>query len=226
MPWPAAGVVPAGRYTVISVADTGCGMAADTLAQACEPFFTTKGPQGTGLGLSMVQGFARQSGGNVHITSVLGEGTTVDLWLPAANAPDEGSVPDTSDGGSGRILVVDDSEDALTVVSAFLRRAGYDVISKQNGDLALAELRGGRRFEAIVTDFAMPGLNGVALLRLAREIDPSIPAMIMTGFTDPDVLSELEDAFVLRKPFNRGELATAVDQLIAKNRATTPPLEG
>jgi PAS domain S-box-containing protein len=209
-------IVSPGRYTVISVADTGSGMDAATLAQACEPFFSTKGTKGTGLGLSMVHGFALQSGGETHITSVVGEGTTVDLWLPSASvfSEVEGQVLAPARAG-GHILVVDDSQDALLVVSAFLRTSGLDVTTKISGDLALAELACGKRFDAIVTDFAMPGMNGLELLTLAREIDPLMVGMIITGFSDPEMLSNLDGIVVLRKPFNRAELTETVQKLIA-----------
>jgi PAS domain S-box-containing protein len=209
-------IVPPGRYTVISVADTGSGMDAATLAQACEPFFSTKGTKGTGLGLSMVHGFARQSGGEAHITSVVGEGTTIDLWLPSASVPSkvEAHVAAPARGG-GHILVIDDSQDALLVVSALLRTAGLDVTTKTSGDLALVELACGKRFDAIITDFAMPGMNGLELLTLAREIDPSMAGMIITGFFAPEMFSHLDGIIVLRKPFNRAELIETVQKLIA-----------
>lgn len=208
-------IVSPGRYTVISVADTGCGMGPDTLAQACEPFFTTKGLEGTGLGLSMVQGFARQSGGEIHISSVPDEGTTIDLWLPSAepHVPIETPVmPHTP--MTGRVLVVDDSPDALLVVGAFLRHAGLDVTSVANGALALAELADGRRFDVLVTDFVMPGMNGLDLLMQAHVIDPAMVGMIITGFFQSDLPSELDEVAVLRKPFNRAELVETVRNLI------------
>jgi PAS domain S-box-containing protein len=208
-------LVPKGRYTVISVADTGSGMDTATLAQACEPFFTTKGVNGTGLGLSMVQGFARQSGGEAHITSVLGEGTTVDLWLPSTVSTNEPTPrPRPPQSAGGRVLVVDDSPDALLVVGSFLRLGGLDVTGATDGDLALAELRSGRQFDVLVTDFAMPGMNGVELLRQALELDPQLPGLIMTGFSQRDVLPDLDGIIVLRKPFNRAELLAAVHSLI------------
>jgi PAS domain S-box-containing protein len=216
-------IVPPGRYTVISVADTGSGMDVGTLAQAFDPFFTTKGANGTGLGLSMVQGFARQSGGDVQITSVVGEGTTIDLWLPSASVSSEVVPPvATLTRTGGRILLVDDSEDALVVVAAFLRFAGMEVTSRMSGDLALAELAGGNRFDAIITDFAMPGMNGVELLALAREIDPSMSAMIITGFSDPKLLTMINGVVTLRKPFNRSELAKTVHELLAAKCALEP----
>jgi CheY-like chemotaxis protein len=96
----------------------------------------------------------------------------------------------------------------------FLRRGGLDVTSKTSGDLALAELVAGKRFDAIVTDFAMPGMNGLELLMRAREIDQSMMGMIITGFSEPALLSELNQFVVLRKPFNRAELTETVQKLI------------
>jgi CheY-like chemotaxis protein len=216
-------IVPQGRYTVISVVDTGSGMDVDTLAQAFDPFFTTKGANGTGLGLSMVQGFARQSGGEAQITSVVGEGTTIDLWLPSATGRSEVVAPVAAlTRMGGHILLVDDSQDALVVVTAFLRFAGLEVTSRMSGDLALAELAGGNRFDAIITDFAMPGMNGMELLTLAHEIDPSMSAMIITGFSDPKLLTMMNGVVTLRKPFNRAELAETVHKLLAAKHILEP----
>jgi PAS domain S-box-containing protein len=220
-------IVQPGSYIVISIADTGAGMDADTLAQACDPFFSTKGANGTGLGLSMVHGFALQSGGAMLIASVEGEGTTIDLWLPSVTMPNQDQTLSGETGGKiGHVLVVDDNPDALVIVSAFLQHAGLTVISKTSGDLALAELASGKRFDAIVTDFAMPGMNGLELLTLARAIDPSMASMIITGFSDPGLLSELKGIAVLRKPFNRVELVEIVKTLIAEHHITIQTIWG
>ncbi len=220
-------LVPPGRYTVISVADTGPGMDAAILARACEPFFSTKGPRGTGLGLAMAQAFARQSGGNLHITSLVGQGTTIDLWLPTARAPLRAAEAGETACPHGCVLLVDDSEDALLVVSAFLRSHGFAVTARSSADLGLAELAQGTRFDAIITDLAMPGMNGVEFVKLAAEIAPATPAMIITGFSDPTVLAELSGVAILRKPFNRAELCSAVQSLIAAPELTSqgPPAE-
>ncbi len=215
-------LVTPGGYTVISVADTGPGMDAATLARACEPFFSTKGQRGTGLGLPMVQAFARQSGGNLHIASIPGQGTTVDLWLPAAEASPRPADPAQAVRSAGNVLLVDDSQDALLVVSAFLRSHGFAVTACTSADLGLAELAQGTRFDAIVTDLAMPGMHGVEFLKLAAEIAPTTPAMVITGFSDTTILSELNNVAVLRKPFNRAELCRAVQHLIVA--ASSPVL--
>jgi PAS domain S-box-containing protein len=214
-------IVPPGRYTVISVADTGVGMDQATLAMACEPFFTTKGIDGTGLGLSMVLGFARQSGGEAHIVSVPGEGTTVELWLPSAGQPPvpASAEPARSAGAvRGRVLLVDDSPDVLLTVGSFLRQAGLEVVSLANGDLAVAELLSGRPYDVVVTDLAMTGMNGLDVLEQAREIDPAMAGILITGYYGPEMQRGFEHVLLLRKPFNRAELVAHVDRLIFATR--------
>ncbi len=207
-------LVRPGRYGVISVADTGIGMTADTLAQACEPFFSTKGLNGTGLGLSMVQGFVRQSGGEAHIMSAPNEGTTIELWLPSANAVSElPKTPLAEVQKRGRILLVDDSDDVLLVVGSFLRHAHFDVTPVGNAERALVALAD-RAFDMLITDFLMPEMNGMDLLLRAREFVPDIVCMIITGFSEPISLPALPGLTVLRKPFDRRELIAKVDSLL------------
>jgi CheY-like chemotaxis protein len=112
------------------------------------------------------------------------------------------------------VLVVDDSPDVLLTVGAFLQKAGLEVTRVATGDLAMTRLLTGDRFDVIVTDFAMPGLNGLDLLEQAREIDPALTGLIITGFTDPDLLRGQDHIGVLRKPFSRAELVSRVTQLI------------
>jgi CheY-like chemotaxis protein len=208
-----------GAHVVIAIEDAGTGMDAETLAQAYDPFFTTKGLDGSGLGLSMVQGFARQSGGDVRIATAVGHGTRVEIWLPSIRpmevAPAKVSALKAS---SGRILLVDDEADVLITVGAFLRSAGYVVNSVDSGDMALAILLSGERFEAIVTDYAMPGLNGINLLQQAHEIDRTLPGLIITGFYDVRLGDALEGSFTLRKPFNRAQLIERVEAMITGRR--------
>jgi CheY-like chemotaxis protein len=196
-------------------------MDAGTLAQACEPFFTTKGLDGTGLGLSMVQGFAEQSGGEVHIESVPGHGTTVQLWLPAvASASSAPKQQDTSAKlrGSGRVLLVDDVSDVLVTARAFLARAGFQVVQAGNGDQALAVLAAGERFDVVVSDYAMPGLNGVELIEQARALQPGLAALLITGFAEVGGADTLPRAVaILRKPFQRRELVEAVLHAIGRD---------
>jgi PAS domain S-box-containing protein len=240
-------IVPPGKYTVLSVADTGTGMDAQTLARACEPFFSTKRAHGTGLGLSMVHGFARQSGGDMQIFSAVGKGTTIDLWLPSVRAPAESAqkmsvqkmsgqtiapsvkmvdhMPEVDDSTVvalahivGRVLVVDDSSETRYLISEFLRRAGMDVTSTATGELALAELVDGKRFDVLVSDFTMPGMNGLELFRRAREIDPLMIVLLITAVVEPELQSGINDIVVLRKPFKRMELIDTLRELMAANR--------
>ncbi|MDQ2742971.1 MAG: PAS domain S-box protein [Chloroflexota bacterium] len=210
-----------GERVVIAVVDTGVGMDETTLAQAFEPFFTTKGLDGTGLGLSMVQGFAEQSGGEVRIASAPGQGTTVELRLPAAppiEKPDEQHPATLPLRGSGRILLVDDVSDVLVTAKAFLERAGFQVVQAGSGDEALAILSSGERFNAVVSDYAMPGLNGVDLIEQIRALQPALPALIITGFAEVGGADTLPEAVaVLRKPFQRRELVKAVLQAIGQD---------
>jgi PAS domain S-box-containing protein len=208
-------------FIVIAVEDTGIGMDAATVAQACEPFFTTKGLGGSGLGLSMVQGFARQSGGDLHIISAPGQGTRVEIWLPSvspaqmasANAP-------VRKGMTGHILLVDDEADVLITVGAFLRSSNYLVTSVDTGDKALARLLAGERFDAIVTDYAMPGVNGINLLRQVQEIDKAMPGLIITGYYELGLCDPIDGWVILRKPFNRAQLIERVDALVSSRQRT------
>ncbi len=208
-----------GGYMVIAVEDKGIGMDEATVEKACEPFFTTKGLGGSGLGLSMVQGFARQSGGDVRIVSAPGRGTRVEIWLPSVESPEvAGENAARRKAASGHILLVDDAADVLVTVGAFLRGAGYLVTSVESGDKALAKLMSGDRFDAIVTDYAMRGLNGIDLLRQARDIDKTLPGLIITGYYDIGLGEALEGALTLRKPFSRAKLLERVDELVATRR--------
>ncbi len=204
----------------IALTDNGTGMDAATLARAVEPFFTTKGLGGTGLGLSMVQGFAEQSGGTLHIDSAPGTGTTVTLRLPAATAParTERAPPPRLPAASGRILVVDDSTDVLVTVGAFLEKAGFSVTRAEDGHRALALLTRDRRYDALVSDYAMPGLNGLDLIARARLLIPGLPALIITGYAalgDADA----EGSTVLHKPFQRHELLAALMGVLGREAA-------
>jgi PAS domain S-box-containing protein len=217
-----------GGFVIIAVEDTGIGMDTATVTQACEPFFTTKGLAGSGLGLSMVQGFARQSGGDLHIVSAVGRGTRVEIWLPSVAAPDVASATAAARKGSGgHILLVDDEADVLLTVGAFLRSSNYLVTSVENGDLALARVLAGDKFDAIVTDYAMPGLNGINLLQQVHEIDKTLPGLIITGYYELGCGEAIDGAFILRKPFNRAQLIECVDGLVHGrqqiSRTRSPP---
>ncbi|MBN8890680.1 MAG: hypothetical protein BGP12_17830 [Rhodospirillales bacterium 70-18] len=202
------GLAP-GDYVVLAVVDHGTGMEPAVAARAVEPFFTTKGAKGSGLGLSMVHGFAHQSGGDVRIDSAPGRGTAVEIWLPraAAAASPTAAPPAIRLRGAGRVLLVDDTPDVLLTIGAFVESAGYDVTRADGGEQALALLAAGERFDALVTDYAMPGLNGAALIRAALPLQPGLATLIITGFAEIDGLDTLPPTVrTLRKPFRREDL--------------------
>ena len=215
------------RYTVLVASDTGCGMPPGVLAKACEPFFTTKGPRGSGLGLSMVHGFARQSGGDLRVKSHPGEGTSVEIWLPSADdmAPvQDGEVP--ARPGAGHVLLVDDEPEVLARVGTFLRSAGFTVRAARSGEEALAVLAGPEAIDVMVTDYAMPGLTGIAVVTQARQLRPALPMLVISGDAEAEYLDgETHDLRVIRKPFRRAALLREVGALLGRHaRADGPPV--
>jgi len=222
----------AGEYVRLDVADTGIGMDAATLMRASEPFFTTKPlGQGTGLGLAMARGFAQQSGGGFAIRSVPGEGTTVILWFPRAsvNTPEAGidavgQPRAVMPGLARRILVVDDDAMVRAVLVGQLEDLGYVVTQAGDGLAALARLDAGAETDLLVTDFAMPGMNGAVLIGEARRRRPALPALLLTGYADPGLQSTVErepgvGTVLLRKPVSGAELAGRVAALLDSREA-------
>ena len=187
---------------VLSVSDAGSGMDPATLARVCEPFFTTKGAgRGSGLGLSMVQGFVRQSGGELRIDSAPGEGTRVELWLPEAASRSKSTAaieaaraqeaaPSRAVAG-GQVLLVEDEPNLRELIGTALVQAGFDVTVLSSGVAALALLRDGTHVQALVTDYAMPDMTGGELVREARRLRPCLPALIITGYADHDRLAQV-----------------------------------
>jgi PAS domain S-box-containing protein len=215
----------AGRDCVlISLRDTGTGMGPEVIKHAFEPFFTTKEiGRGTGLGLSMVFGVVRQSGGAVRIHSRIREGTTVQIYLPRAieaAQPRLGGPTHTQPAGGARILVVDDDPDVRWVTAECLRGIGHDVTEARNGGSALTILERGDPFDLLVMDLAMPGLSGAETVRLARRTRPDLKALFCTGYAD---VSRFEDESggdaLLRKPFGPDALIEAVQQALQRKPA-------
>ena len=207
----------AGEQVVVAVSDTGEGMPPEVLARACEPFFSTKGAKGSGLGLSMVQDFARQSGGDLRVQSTPGEGTRIEIWLPLAGArPVAAPKALERAHGQGRVLVVDDERDVRRLTAAFLRKGGFEVTEAGGGDEALTVLAApGPAFDALVTDFAMPGMDGAELIVQARELRAEQPALVITGYAGAERLDRLPPRTpVLHKPFEREELVRRVSDLV------------
>src|SRR5437016_10894191 len=185
-----------GDFVVISVLDTGTGMNPETLARAFEPFFTTKeAGRGSGLGLSIVHGFAAQSGGSVRITSSLGKGTKVDLWLPRANGeavnvnyPDREADLNGAQPGQARILVCDDDADVRAVVGSSLRDSGYAVWEAENPARAFEILERERPIDLLVVDYAMPEMNGLAVINRAQACQDGLKALLISGH--PEIRDE------------------------------------
>jgi PAS domain S-box-containing protein len=216
---------PLGDHVLIEVTDSGSGMDAATLAQAFEPFFSTKGPgHGTGLGLSMVHGFVHQSGGTIALASTVGKGTSVRIFLPralecVAALPNRKSA--TLPRGTEHILVVEDNPDVREVVLDQLKSLGYRVTEVESGDDALKELeeRAGD-FDLVVSDVVMPGkIDGLALAEITRKRWPDLWVVLTTGFSDviADGAEDSTETFtLLRKPYRKAELAFAVRAALEK----------
>jgi signal transduction histidine kinase len=216
-----ADLVP-GDYVVVTVSDTGSGMSDETLAHAFEPFFTTKeAGRGSGLGLSMVQGFAAQSGGAVRITSSLGKGTTVELWLPQAEGrstvnPSPSPLPKES-GLKQRpasILVCDDDGDVRSFLCKFLHDIGYTVWEANNPGLALQILQRERPIDLLLVDYAMPEMNGAVVIDRARSCQPGLKALLITGHAGALRNYCACDTPVLPKPFKIAELSRRIAEIL------------
>ena len=222
--------VSPGQYVTLSVSDNGTGMERDVIARAFDPFFTTKPiGLGTGLGLSMVYGFVRQSGGLVRIYSELGQGTTVCLYLPrfAGGAETDGAPDPNEDGsldkGSGEtVLVVDDEPTVRMLVVEVLESLGYAAIEAADGTAALDILRSDERIDLIVTDVGLPGgMNGRQVADAALALRPGLKILFITGYAEQAALSfgHLQPGMhVLIKPFAVETLARRISDLIGAPR--------
>jgi signal transduction histidine kinase/CheY-like chemotaxis protein len=212
-----------GDYVVVTVSDTGIGMSDLTLARAFEPFFTTKEVgRGSGLGLSMVQGFAEQSGGAVQIVSSLGEGTRVMLWLPCAEGRSTETVSLEPDGSIlhpslARILVCDDDGDVRAFVATYLRDNGCTVWEANNPTLALKILERERPLDLLLVDHAMPEMTGPAVIDRARAYQPGLKTLLMTGHADALRAAELSGVRALSKPFKVAELSQRIAEILASS---------
>ncbi|MEG3085469.1 PAS domain-containing protein [Sphingomonas sp. PB2P12] len=214
-----------GKYVCLSVSDTGTGMTPDTIARAFEPFFTTKPiGSGTGLGLSMIYGFARQSGGQVRIHSAPGSGTTVTIYLPGDGQaavselePTPLSKAPRADGGE-TVLVVDDEESIRMLVTETLIDLGYTALEAADGPTALRMLAADRHIDLLVTDVGLPGMNGRQLADAIRSSRPGLKVLFITGYAENAVLNHghlKPGMHVITKPFAMEALATRIKSLIA-----------
>ncbi|HEX4095119.1 MAG TPA: PAS domain S-box protein [Caulobacteraceae bacterium] len=204
-----------GRYVRLRVIDSGEGMDEETLARATEPFFTTKGVgKGTGLGLSMVHGLAQQSGGALRLKSTKGHGASVEIWLPIADersprAPANDAVESPAEVPALNILAVDDDELVLINTVAMLEDLGHSVLAAGSGQEALAILAQHPEIELVLTDYAMPRMSGLQLIRQVAQQRPEAAAILATGYAEiPE--GEAEGLPRLAKPFNQADLGRAI----------------
>ena len=208
-----------GLYVRLSVIDAGCGMDADTLTRAIEPFYSTKEfGRGTGLGLSMVHGLAAQLGGGFDLTSAPGEGTRVDLYLPVANEaaakdPRSATEPVKAIGRHLSVLLVDDEDLVRAATAEMIRDLGHSVAEADGALEALGRLDGGFKADVVVTDYMMPGMDGGALSRRIAETHPDIAVLLITGYTGPT--NDVMHLPRLAKPFGQSEIAAALANLFA-----------
>jgi PAS domain S-box-containing protein len=216
--------VTPGEYVLISVTDSGSGMTPEVIEKAFDPFFTTKRVgQGTGLGLSMVFGFVKQSGGQIRIYSELGHGTTIKLYLPCAEREAPAPLPEpvirpSKASNNETILVVEDNTALAKSVKSLLADAGYIVVTAENGNEALEALEHNRRVDLLFTDIVMPGgMNGIELARRAVQIYPKLKILFTSGFADALLDprdSEMTTNRLLSKPYRRTELILKIKEIL------------
>ncbi len=214
------GIAP-GDYVVIAVSDTGVGMDQATLDKVFDPFFTTKPVgQGTGLGLSMVYGFAKQSNGQVRIHSVVGEGTTVSLFVPAAaqTAVDEDAPPAAVHHGDGEtVLLVEDDESVRMLVRDVLEELGYRAVEAAEPEAAIRHLSSGRKFDLMISDVGLPGMNGRQLAEIAREHLADLPILFVTGYAENAAIRAGflgTNMQMITKPFQIETLSAKISEML------------
>ena len=216
-----AEVVP-GQYVMLAVTDTGSGIPPDLMDRVFEPFFTTKPEgQGTGLGLSMVYGFVKQSGGHVKIYSEMGQGTTIRLYLPRSRQPEDVEThveAETVSGGTEVVLVVEDDDEVRSTAVDLLTDLGYRVLKSRDAQSALAIVESGVTIDLLFTDVVMPGtLRSPELARKARERLPNIAVLFTSGYTENAIVhgGRLDDGIdLLSKPYSRDALARKIRHVL------------
>ncbi|MBB3319598.1 PAS domain S-box-containing protein [Rhizobium sp. BK181] len=208
-----------GDYVALAVKDTGIGIPDEVLPHVFEPFFTTKeAGKGSGLGLAQVFGFAKQSCGGVRIETGLGRGTAVTIFLPRAAADvsdDQADVVDASNRAQTskrlRVLVVDDDKAVLKSTVRILEFLGYATASAESGNEALRLLARDQEIDVVLADFAMPEMSGGELAKAIRAMRPTLPVILMTGYSDRGPLKELKDWRIILKPFTENDLVNTIE---------------
>jgi CheY-like chemotaxis protein len=221
--------VAAGQYVMLAISDTGIGMPQDVIAKAFDPFFTTKPEgQGTGLGLSQVFGFVKQSGGHVKIYSEIGEGTTLKIYLPRSRKPQETQASLYEQpviGGTETILVVEDDDGVRAAVTDLLSELGYTVLKAANAEEALTILKAGAHVDLLFTDVVMPGnIPTRELARRAKDSRPDLRVLFTSGYTQNAIVHNGkldDDVFLLSKPYRKDDLARKLRTMLDMS-ATVP----
>jgi CheY-like chemotaxis protein len=220
-----------GDYVSITVRDTGSGMSAQVQARVFEPFFTTKDVgAGSGLGLSMVYGFVKQSGGHVSIKSKAGSGTEVRLYLPQTNllpdAIDDSNAQPAPTGQRESVLVVEDDDALRKVIVSFLEQQNYQIATASNGSEALAMLEQSGPFDLLLSDIMLPGeFSGAELANAVTRSQPSIKILLMSGYASEAFDEDTglpSHANLLQKPFSMGTLARKVRAVLKAGDAADP----
>jgi CheY-like chemotaxis protein len=217
--------VKSGDYVMVAITDTGAGIPPESLARVMEPFFTTKEiGKGSGLGLSMIYGFAKQSGGHLSIYSELGHGTTVRLYLPRGKtAPKTAAIAVTEPVGHGElILVVDDNGSVRKIVVTMITQLGYRALEASDPASALDILKATPGINLLFTDIVMPGsMNGVQLGEVAKQIIPGLRILYSSGFSEASLTNGTAKAIarehLLSKPYRKTELAQKLYEMLSRD---------
>lgn len=225
--------VSAGQYVMLAVTDTGQGIAQELIDKIFEPFFTTKAPgEGTGLGLSMVYGFVKQSGGHIKCYSEVGHGTTIRIYLPRTREEEAIQVSEATaveEGGNEVILVVEDDEAVRITTTALLRELGYSVLEAENADNGMAIVNSGLKIDLLFTDVVMPGtLRSPDLARRAKEKLPNLGVLFTSGYTQNSIVhaGRLDEGVeLIGKPYTLDQLSRKVRQVLDAREVSAAPAE-
>ncbi|ABN78069.1 PAS domain-containing protein [Cereibacter sphaeroides] len=223
-----------GQYVMLAVTDTGCGMSPEVIERVFEPFFTTKAEgRGTGLGMSMVYGFVKQSGGHVKIYSELGNGTSIKIYLPRSLEAEDAMRPlDTGPmtGGTETILLVEDDEQVRSTAAGLLQDLGYSVLQAKDADRALTIVESGARIDLLFTDVVMPGkLTSRQLAEKTRGLRPGLPVLFTSGYTQNSIVhgGRLDSGVhLLSKPYTQEALARKIREVLVSGASGPPEEDG